>query len=253
MSTDAYQRSSARPEAAVQVDPDNRLLARFDRRRLAAEEIRDSLLSVSGQLDVTPAEAHPFPPEGTWKFTQHNPFNAVYPTNKRSAYLMVQRQRRHPFLALFDGADPNASTPLRQTTTIPSQALFFLNDPFFHAQAAQCAASWMKLPDDAARVAQAFRAFFQREPSAAERGQAWQFIADYPAAPEEKWSAYARVLLAANEHGLRAVEKPVHVHDFHATILQLMGFDHEKLTCRHAGRDYRLTDVEGRVVNEVLA
>ncbi|MDA1013306.1 MAG: DUF1501 domain-containing protein [Planctomycetota bacterium] len=58
---------------------------------------------------------------------------------------------------------------------------------------------------------------------------------------------------ATDEHGLRAVEKPVHVHDFHATILHLMGFDHERLTYRHAGRDYRLTDVEGHVVREVVA
>jgi hypothetical protein len=58
---------------------------------------------------------------------------------------------------------------------------------------------------------------------------------------------------ATDEHGMRAVEKPVHVHDFHATILHLMGFDHERLTYRHAGRDYRLTDVEGRVVSEILA
>jgi len=58
---------------------------------------------------------------------------------------------------------------------------------------------------------------------------------------------------ATDEHGMKAVEKPVHVHDFHATILHLMGFDHEKLTYRHAGRDYRLTDVEGRVVKELLS
>jgi hypothetical protein len=58
---------------------------------------------------------------------------------------------------------------------------------------------------------------------------------------------------ATDEHGLRAVEQPVHVHDLHATILHLMGFDHERLTYRHAGRDYRLTDVHGTVVREVLA
>jgi len=58
---------------------------------------------------------------------------------------------------------------------------------------------------------------------------------------------------ATDEHGMKAVDKPVHVHDFHATILHLMGFDHEKLTYRHAGRDYRLTDVEGRVVKELLS
>lgn len=58
---------------------------------------------------------------------------------------------------------------------------------------------------------------------------------------------------ATDEHGIRPVDKPVHVHDLHATILHLMGINHEKLTYRHGGRDYRLTDVEGHVVNEVLA
>ncbi len=57
---------------------------------------------------------------------------------------------------------------------------------------------------------------------------------------------------ATDEHGIKAVEKPVHVHDFHATILHLMGLDHTKLTYRHAGRDYRLTDVHGSVVKELL-
>ena len=57
----------------------------------------------------------------------------------------------------------------------------------------------------------------------------------------------------SDEYCVRAVEKPVHVHDFHATILHLMGFDHEKLTYRHAGRDYRLTDIAGNVVRDVLA
>ena len=56
-----------------------------------------------------------------------------------------------------------------------------------------------------------------------------------------------------DEHGLRADEDPVHVHDLHATILHLMGFDHEQLTWRHAGRDYRLTDVEGNVVQKILS
>jgi uncharacterized protein (DUF1501 family) len=58
---------------------------------------------------------------------------------------------------------------------------------------------------------------------------------------------------ATDEFGFAAVEKKVHVHDLHATILQLMGFDHEKFTYRYAGRDFRLTDVHGHVVKEVLA
>jgi arylsulfatase A-like enzyme len=58
---------------------------------------------------------------------------------------------------------------------------------------------------------------------------------------------------ATDEFGFRAVDKPVHVHDLHATILHLLGFDHERLTFRHAGRDFRLTDVHGNVIREVLA
>jgi hypothetical protein len=57
---------------------------------------------------------------------------------------------------------------------------------------------------------------------------------------------------STDEHGIKAVDKPVHVHDFHATILHLMGIDHELLTFRHAGRDFRLTDVHGHVVKDVL-
>ena len=58
---------------------------------------------------------------------------------------------------------------------------------------------------------------------------------------------------ATDEFGFRAAENSVHVHDLHATILRLMGFDHERFTYRYAGRDFRLTDVHGHVVNEILA
>jgi hypothetical protein len=57
----------------------------------------------------------------------------------------------------------------------------------------------------------------------------------------------------SDEYGIHVGANPVHVHDFHATILHLMGLDHEQLTFRHAGRDYRLTDVHGRVVHEILS
>jgi len=58
---------------------------------------------------------------------------------------------------------------------------------------------------------------------------------------------------ATDELGYTAAENPVHVHDLHATILHLLGLDHEKLTYRHASRDYRLTDVHGNVVKAILA
>jgi hypothetical protein len=58
---------------------------------------------------------------------------------------------------------------------------------------------------------------------------------------------------ATDDFGFRAVKDPVHVHDLHATVLHLLGFDHEKLTYRYAGRDFRLTDVHGKVVAALLA
>jgi len=58
---------------------------------------------------------------------------------------------------------------------------------------------------------------------------------------------------ATDEFGFKAQEKPVHIHDLHATLLRLMGFDHEKFTYRYAGRDFRLTDVQGKVISELIA
>ncbi len=58
---------------------------------------------------------------------------------------------------------------------------------------------------------------------------------------------------ATDEFGFKAIENRVHVHDLHATLLQLLGFDHERFTYRWAGRDYRLTDLYGRIIKELIA
>ena len=55
-----------------------------------------------------------------------------------------------------------------------------------------------------------------------------------------------------DEYGYRAIEQKGHIHDLHATMLHLLGLDHERLTYRYSGRDFRLTDVYGRVVKEIL-
>ncbi|MFN7840408.1 MAG: DUF1553 domain-containing protein, partial [Pirellula sp.] len=180
-------------------DTDNRWLSHFNRRRLTAEELRDSLLMASGQLDLERGSTHPFPTESTWRFTQHQPFNATYDTNKRSAFIMVQRQRRHPYLALFDGADPNASTANRQTTTVPTQALYFINDPFFHAQAKFLAEELTKSGQEDERIVAAYERLFQRVPSELEADRCRRFLGNYPGSEIQKWSALARVLLAGNE------------------------------------------------------
>ncbi|MGV2337824.1 MAG UNVERIFIED_CONTAM: DUF1501 domain-containing protein [Planctomycetaceae bacterium] len=56
-----------------------------------------------------------------------------------------------------------------------------------------------------------------------------------------------------DDFGFRAVQNRVHIHDLHATLLHLLGIDHERLTFRHAGRDFRLTDVAGHVIRDVIS
>ncbi len=196
-----YQQSAASRDEAVKIDPNNESLWKFDRRRLSAEELRDSLLTVGGTLDRTPAGPHPFPPENTWGFSQHVPFSGQYDNERRSVYLMILRNRRHPFLGLFDGADPNTTTPQRQVTTVPTQALYFLNDPFFHAQAAKLASRLPTASDDV-RIAEVFRQAYQRPPSAKETETAIGFLKAHATTTPDKaasWAALARLVLAGNE------------------------------------------------------
>jgi hypothetical protein len=214
MESAAYQRGSSLDSPAVlnttgsqseRVDPDA-AYAKFSRRRLDAEEIRDSLLAASQELDRSPGAGHPFPPEDQWKFTQHNPFKAVYDSKRRSVYLMTQRIQRNPFLGLFDGPDTNASTARRETSTVPTQALYFMNDPFFHARAEALAGRLLTLPD-AERIAAAHQACFQRPPTDAERTSARAFMESYRAElqlPPDRaelamLSAFVRTLLGSNE------------------------------------------------------
>jgi hypothetical protein len=196
--SETYRRSAAVDEANGKADPGDSYLWRFPRRRLNAEEIRDSMLAVSGDLDLTPGGPHPFPISKSWNFTQHNPFSAVYDTNRRSVYLMTQRIKRHPFLGLFDGPDPNTSTAGRQTTIVPTQALFFLNDPFAHARADSLATRLMSLPDDKARVEYACFLLYGRPAHEKDHDIARRFLVtdgDRKSACAE----WLRVLFASNE------------------------------------------------------
>jgi hypothetical protein len=150
-------------------------------------------------------EAHPFPPQKDWGFTQHNPFKAVYDTNRRSVYLMTQRIQRHPFLAIFDGPDTGASTASRGTSTTTLQALYFLNDPFFHEQADRIAERVRSSADnDTGRIEFAYKLLYSRPPTADEQSLAVAYLAklrtqtgDDPEAAA--WQSLIRVLLRTNE------------------------------------------------------
>ncbi|MBL9126426.1 MAG: DUF1553 domain-containing protein, partial [Verrucomicrobiales bacterium] len=181
----------------------------FVRRRLTAEELRDAILATGGGLDPSPGRGHPFPAPTAWGYTQHGPYAATYDHHRRSVYLMTQRLKRHPYLALFDGADPNSGTAERRTSTVPTQALFFLNDPFVHAQAESFARRILAVPgDDVTRIVSAYRLAFGRPPHPAEIREAERFLAEYRAEAESSGdpdprlathAAFARVLFAGNE------------------------------------------------------
>jgi hypothetical protein len=206
-----WQLASLDVPASAARDPGNELFGRYERRRLDAESLRDALLFVSGELDESPAGPHPFPPEHTWNWTQHGPFFANYETRRRSVYLMQQRLKKNPYLALFDGADPNSSTGVRLPSTTPLQALFLMNGSLAHSAAESFAKRVLSADSqEPARIAQAYQLAYARPPEAEEARDCAEFLQAYreklvagkmPADKVEAgaWGALARVLLSSNE------------------------------------------------------
>jgi hypothetical protein len=207
----AYAMASEGDPYAGTLDPNNAMLSHISRRRLSAEEIRDAMLAVSGRLDRSVPGPHPFPRETDWYFTQHNPFVAVYESSHRSVYLMQQRIKKHPFLEVFDGADPNVTTADRPLSTTALQALFLMNDPFAHAQADALAGRLLESqPDERGRIDLAHRLLFSRPATAEDLALARAYLedartklaaTDIPDARRDRaaLASYARVLLSSNE------------------------------------------------------
>jgi hypothetical protein len=210
LNSKTYRASSDDEAGNLALDPGNRYLWRFVRRPLDAESIRDAMLAVSGHLDRSLPGPHPFPPVETWAFTIHRPFHEVYDSDHRSLYLMVQRNRRNPFLALFDAADPNQSVPQRLPTTTPTQSLYLMNSPFVHQQSEGFARRLIEsCGDESARIRLAFLTAHGRPPSDDQITETRAFLEAYRAKvaesgntsgdPDEAaWSALGRVLLTGN-------------------------------------------------------
>ncbi|QDV83363.1 PSD1 and planctomycete cytochrome C domain-containing protein [Planctomycetes bacterium TBK1r] len=170
MTSRTYALSSASVPENLAHDPNNQLHWRFNRQRLDAESIRDTVLMIAGTLDLTPqTEPYPFPPRDQWKYTQHHPFNDDYPSNKRSVYLMTKRLTAGSYFQTFDGPDPNACTSRRDQSITALQALYFANDQFLHDQSTRFADRVLKQPGDTkSRVEFAFRTVLSRPPTSDE-------------------------------------------------------------------------------------
>ena len=211
MLTETYQLASTSDSQNASSDTGNAWYWRFDRRPLDAEALRDGLLVLGGNLQLDRPGAHPFPAEESWSFSAHRQFKAVYPSEHRSVYLMVQRLHPHPYLALFNGPDTSVTTAVRDRSTMALQALYLVNNPFVHDQARRFAGRLLAADADASsRLGRAYLQAFSRPPTGAERDRAEAFLRDYerslaaeglPADRREgeAWAGLARALLASNE------------------------------------------------------
>ncbi len=129
MLSGTYQQSSDHTEAAAKADPDNKLLWRYNRRRLEGESIRDSMLAASGLLNTKMTGPGVFPPlpagvetRGGWKSNE-----SLEEARRRSIYIFVRRNTRYPMFEAFDMPDTHESCSRRNQTVTPSQALELMN------------------------------------------------------------------------------------------------------------------------------
>jgi hypothetical protein len=161
----AYRQSSRERADGREADPENRLLWRMSPRRLDFEQMRDTLLAVSGQLD--PAIGGP--PER---------LTAVPASRRRAIYGYVDRLNLPPVFRLFDFANPDEHNAQRHTTTVPLQALFWMNSRFINDQARALAQrpEVLEAPDAAQRVEALYRIIYARSPTESERSLGLQLI-----------------------------------------------------------------------------
>jgi mono/diheme cytochrome c family protein len=181
MLTAVYGLSADASDRNYAEDPDNRLLWRYNRRRLDAESLRDSLLYVSGKLDLQAGGP-------AVRLDKEN--------NRRTVYAYISRRQLDPVLALFDFPNPNSTSEQRLQTTVPLQKLFFMNSPFVIAQSAALTARVAaNASSDDQRITATYRFVLQRDPTPEERRLAREFIGGTMSA----WPEYTQVLLSSNE------------------------------------------------------
>jgi mono/diheme cytochrome c family protein len=171
-----YGLSSEKAAANEAVDADNRLQWRANWRRMDVETMRDSLLFVAGNLDLTPGG---------------EPAVLNDQNRRRTVYGFVSRRKLDPLLALFDFPNPNNTSEQRTETNVPLQRLFLMNSSFVEQQADSLAKRLTGT--DAEKVRQAYRILYGRLPAADEAQMGAAFAA------KSGWKEYARVLLNANE------------------------------------------------------
>jgi mono/diheme cytochrome c family protein len=188
-----YQLGTDGSPANEEKNAANRLYWRFNRQRMDAETIRDSILFVAGDLDLKEVggPSSEFGPENT----------------RRTAYCKVSRFHLDYDLQVFDFPNPSYTAEQCFSTNVPLQRLYFMNNSLVYAQAAKLAARMQSKDSDAARIAEAYRLLYSREPTRRELQIGLQFLSDNPEKPGMRVAGepatarreYARAPLSSNE------------------------------------------------------
>ncbi len=207
-----YQMSSTHEAKAAQADPDNRLLWRANEKRLEVEAIRDSLLAVGGLLDRTaggPALASI--KNRDYLFDHTSKDKTSYVSDRRSVYLPVIRNNLYDVFQLFDSPDPAVPNGDRASTTVPTQALFFMNSELATRAADALAGRLLAKPDmdNAGRVQLLFTLAYGRPPVQREVERVTTAVAaleqefasenDTTKRQRKAWAAVCQAVLAGNE------------------------------------------------------
>ena len=212
MLSSTYQMSTAFNEQAAAVDPENKLWWRFDRRRMEAESIRDSILAAADTLDLSMGGSLLPTANRAYVTSTANVDPVAYKTNRRSLYMPVVRSALFEVFQAFDFAEPSVSAGQRQSTTVAPQALFMMNSKIV-ADATRAMAEQLlrnESADNAARVTVAYQIAYGRSPSELELPRALKFVEAYEESliarettPGEArlkaWQSLCRVILSANE------------------------------------------------------
>jgi hypothetical protein len=194
--SDTYQQSTVASDEARKADPDNLLFSRMNRLRLEGEAVRDTLLAVSGRLNLAVGGPGVVLPDRT---AASGGAKAVAVTadakehTRRSVYLFSRRNLRDPFLEAFDLPDSNLSCPKRERSTTAPQAIALLNSNETMTAAKALAERVEKEATGDGRIDRAYRLTLGRAPTAKELGRAKAFLADAP------MSELCRALFNLNE------------------------------------------------------
>jgi hypothetical protein len=187
-----YRLASTGESIGRTIDPENRLIWRANRKRLTAESIRDSILSVSGQLSMQ--QGGPT----IRKFSQYD-WGYEFNTIRRSVYVPLFRNTLLEVFETFDVANPNVVSGRRSETILPTQALYMMNSPFVNAEAKRAGERIIRSgATDAERVRLVYRLALGREPSAAEADVVMKFIEESKVGEKSgAWSALIHSLFGS--------------------------------------------------------